>query len=59
MNKSIMRAIGFNNAIDLIEECRCPFCKKPVIMSEFVDELSIKEFNISGICQKCQDSFFK
>jgi len=26
--------------------------------SEFRDEISRKEFTISGLCQKCQDSIF-
>lgn len=26
--------------------------------TEFRDELSKKEYRISGLCQKCQDSFF-
>ena len=41
------------------EEGKCPFCKQPVDINEFRDELSIKEYNISGMCQKCQDEFFK
>ncbi len=36
----------------------CPFCSKPINESDFRDELSKKEFKISGICQKCQDDFF-
>ena len=36
----------------------CPFCKKPVLESDFKDALSKKEYSISGLCQKCQDSIF-
>ena len=36
----------------------CPFCNKPVNENEFKDELSRKEFEISGLCQSCQDDFF-
>ena len=36
----------------------CPFCKKSVKIDEFHDELSLKEYTISGLCQKCQDEFF-
>lgn len=36
----------------------CPFCGKEVNQEEFKDELSRKEFEISGLCQNCQDSFF-
>ena len=37
----------------------CPWCTKPINMDDFKDDLSRKEFEISGICQKCQDRFFK
>jgi hypothetical protein len=36
----------------------CPWCKKEINMDEFKDQLSIKEFYISGLCQECQDEFF-
>ena len=34
----------------------CPVCKKKV--GPFKDDLSYKEFKISGLCQGCQDYFF-
>ena len=37
---------------------RCPFCGKEVSEDDFRDELSRKEFRISGLCQSCQDDFF-
>lgn len=39
-------------------EGKCPFCRNDISENEFRDELSLKEFKISGLCQKCQDSFF-
>jgi hypothetical protein len=39
-------------------EGKCPFCHEIVKMEDFTDVLSIKEFKISGICQKCQNGFF-
>ena len=36
----------------------CPRCGIDVKQDEFVDELSKKEFKISGTCQKCQDEIF-
>ena len=36
-------------------EALCIFCGKKILIDEFRDELSYKEFTISGICQKCQD----
>jgi hypothetical protein len=59
MNKEIMRAAGLGEQVDLIEEGKCPFCKKVILAQvEFRDELSRKEFGISGLCQKCQDETF-
>lgn len=34
----------------------CPICK--AVPGPFKDELSKKEFKISGMCQECQDEFF-
>ena len=36
----------------------CPLCAKPINEADFRDELSKKEFKISGMCQKCQDDFW-
>ena len=59
MNKDIMKKLGFSEEVKLTEENRCPFCKLVIDKSSFTDELSVKEYNISGLCQKCQDDFFK
>jgi hypothetical protein len=34
----------------------CAWCKKPA--TEFKDRLSAKEYQISGLCQICQDESF-
>lgn len=36
----------------------CVFCHKKIIIADFRDQLSIKEYGISGLCQKCQDDTF-
>ena len=37
----------------------CVFCKKPIDPDkDFRNEISRKEFTISGICQICQDETF-
>lgn len=59
MNKNIMRAAGFGKQVEAVEAGKCPFCGQVVDPSEFRDELSKREFKISGLCQKCQDSMFK
>ena len=39
-----------------IESNTCSFCKGDA--SNFKDELSKKEYTISGLCQECQDKTF-
>ncbi len=33
-------------------------CGQEVCLMNFDNELSIKEYGISGLCQNCQDEFF-
>lgn len=58
MNVNIMKAVGFDNEVELVKAKKCPFCSETVGQESFRDAKSIKEFQISGLCQKCQDSFF-
>ena len=37
---------------------QCPICKKDMTGEKFKDEISVKEFQISGLCQVCQDDIF-
>lgn len=56
MNKTIMVNHGFETEVTRVEQGLCPFCnKKP---GPFRDEVSKKEFKISGLCQDCQDETF-
>ena len=43
----------------LLQDNICPWCKEKVLVSSFRDDLSKKEFEISGLCQTCQDNTFK
>lgn len=51
---------GFSEAVKCVEQHECPFCNAPVkgVRKEFKDAKSFKEFQISGLCQKCQDEIF-
>lgn len=40
------------------EKGQCPFCNKPVDQAALRDDLSRKEFALSGLCQECQDETF-
>jgi len=42
--------------VDSIKNDVCAWCGKPV--GKFKDELSKKEYSISGLCQQCQDKTF-
>lgn len=42
----------------MVKELICPFCHVPVDTEGFRDQLSVKEFAISGLCQNCQDEVF-
>jgi len=58
MNKEIMKLAGFGKEVETVEAGKCPLCAKAIVMSEFEDALSRREFGISGICQKCQNDVF-
>lgn len=58
MNKDIMRAMGFGDHVALAEMNLCPFCQVAITEADFRDELSRKEWSISGLCQGCQDEVF-
>ncbi len=44
------------NRKEVIKYGMCAMCKKSA--HEFNDEISIKEYRISGLCQSCQDTIF-
>jgi len=46
----------FPKITKVIEEGFCVSCGKKI--TGFKDEISHKEYQISGLCQKCQDSVF-
>ena len=58
MNKDVLKAMGFSEEVARVEWGMCPFCSKKIDADSFRDELSVKEFKISGLCQECQDLMF-
>jgi hypothetical protein len=58
VNKDIMKAAGFEDEVREIKIGNCPLCHKKIISGSFRDALSAKEFQISGLCQRCQDEMF-
>jgi len=54
--KSLLEQI-FPGTAKAIELNLCPTCKKPI--TPFRNELSAREYRISGMCQACQDTIWK
>jgi len=51
-----MRILGLVKEAERLERGLCPFCgRRP---GRFRDLLSRREFEISGLCQDCQDEVF-
>ena len=55
MNPKIVETV-FPGTMKKINEGKCPVCSQKI--GEFRDSLSRKEYQISGMCQECQDSVF-
>jgi hypothetical protein len=49
-------AFGEPGYTESLRKRSCVMCKKPV--TQFKDDLSIKEYAMSGLCQTCQDGYF-
>jgi len=56
MNDEIMKNLGFEEEVERKNHGFCAICGLAV--SEFRNEISKREWEISGMCHKCQDSIF-
>ncbi len=54
MAKEIYIKIVKGCEVERIRTCSCCWCRA----DSFRDELSEREYHISGLCQKCQDKIF-
>jgi hypothetical protein len=41
-----------------LKDGHCPTCTRPVDPTEFRDQISRREYAITGMCQSCQDGTF-
>jgi len=58
INRLINSILGVDRE-KTIRENACVFCQKSINPdTDFKDEISRREFTISGICQGCQDKTF-
>ena len=46
----------FPEKLDALKANKCTTCGNPI--TQFKNEISKKEYSISGMCQNCQDSVF-
>lgn len=58
MNIELMEEAGFGKEVKLVRQKKCPFCQEKIDENAFRNKISKKEYTISGLCQKCQDSVF-
>jgi hypoxanthine phosphoribosyltransferase len=58
MDKSLMKRCGFTKELEAIEQGHCLSCKLPIKPERFRDDLSRREYALSGLCQTCQDKTF-
>ena len=59
MNRDLIEKSGFSEEMKMVENRQCPLCGEKININDFKNDLSIKEFTISGMCQKCQDKIFE
>lgn len=59
MNEAIMEQAGFGKEVEMVKKRFCPGCGAAIHRPEdFRNEISRREYRISGLCQKCQDQVF-
>ena len=58
MNKDIMKQLGFSDEVNRFENKKCVFCSEHINLDSFRNDISKREYKISGQCQKCQDDLF-
>ena len=54
--EDMLKGVFIIDRVQCISDNVCTMCGKPV--AEFHDQLSRKEYTISGMCQACQDHVF-
>jgi len=55
----LLKALGFDDEVENLKSGRCPFCGSTKTSKEdFRDEMSYREFKISGLCQHLSGKYF-
>jgi predicted SprT family Zn-dependent metalloprotease len=53
-----LRKLRFWQKVTMVKDFRCPVCGERINKGEFRNELFMREFKISGLCQECQYTVF-
>jgi len=53
-----LSTVKLDEFVNAVQQNKCPFCKQTIDTNEFKNLFNLKEFEITGICQKCQDETF-
>ena len=57
--KEMLKSLGFSEEVKNIEKNVCAFCGTDKVKPEdFRDNISLREYYISGLCQTCMDKIF-
>jgi hypothetical protein len=57
LNKPVFKI--FPEQAELVKLGKCTTCKRDIKEEDFKDNISKKEYSISGMCSKCQAKVFK
>jgi len=57
MDEAIMKS-AMPRSWALVQEGKCPICQHEIRLNDFRDQASVREYQISGMCQTCQDEIF-
>jgi hypothetical protein len=56
--KRFLRKLRRWHKFKMVEDCRCPICAEKVYKSGFRNEVFVREFESSGMCQECLETVF-
>lgn len=58
MEIKIPHTMTMTDLIIIMDGVKCPSCGKQIRLDEFRNDISLKEWRLSRLCQECQDSVF-
>src|SRR5208283_1441765 len=55
VENNFLKKLRFWQKVTMVKDFRCPVCGQSVDKSEFRNEVFMREFKSSGLCQECRD----